>query len=113
MNTNRKLSVTKSQYDTEGVPSVAIDLQYRSGDTLLTLSLAEPNLGTLKSRESLIKELEAEWNGFLKVLQDERLIYDSCSKETTGAQVSTNKGTLIGPTGCLVNGPLGQYQDLG
>jgi len=107
-NMNRKLSLTKN---TRGVPdahSVDIDLVYENAGTRLTFGLEIlGDRSTSKSRENLMQELEDEWNGFLKVLKEEKLISDSFFKKTIGAQANTNRDIQTGREAVVACGPLG------
>lgn len=79
MSTNRKPLTTYEW--SEGRPAAYAEEQMRmfAGGILLTLKLER---STLKLKESLIPQLEAEWKLFLKGIQ--KLTYDSSSSETTG-----------------------------
>jgi hypothetical protein len=105
-NTNRKVSITRSQLGQPGVEIVDLDYAYEKGSTHLILELSvERDFSTLKSRENLMRELEGVWNAFLGVLKDERLISDSSSNETTGPLYGTNSVTPTGHVDMIVRTP--------
>jgi hypothetical protein len=113
-NTNRKVSITRNQLGKPGVEIVDLDYAYEKGNIHLILELSvERDFSTLKSRESLMHELEGVWNGFLGVLKGEQLISDSSSNETTGAPVNTCNVTRTGPVGMDALTPSGKYLEIG
>lgn len=94
MNTSHKLSTTKERHTIADVEHVLEKTFSSAGDIRL---ICELDLSTLKSKESLQRQIEDLWRTFSE--QVLKLISGSSSSETTGLLTDTRSDTPTGRPG--------------